>query len=179
MHSFSSTSPSVIVENAPLNFVRAGRYYWSDGQLWYIGAGGYLWSTKAYDSTHSYGHDFRYDYFFPQGTDNNGYGFSVHWLQYSDQLKTNPCSSTSPSVIVENAPLNFVRGGQYYWSSGQIDSKSTIGYYWSTTASSSTYSRYFAFSSSSITPQTNYIKGYGFSVRCVYTYDIFRDNLNS
>src|SRR5574344_1099896 len=34
-------------------------------------------------------------------------------LQHSDKSKTNTYSSTSPSVIVENAPLNFVRGGDY------------------------------------------------------------------
>src|SRR5574344_199250 len=76
--------------------------------------------------------------------------------------------STSPSVIVENAPLNFVRAGIYRFSGqGQIDNNGTNGYYWSTTAYSSTYSRYFDFLSSNLNPQDSNYKGYGFSVRCV------------
>src|SRR5574344_1421328 len=87
-------------------------------------------------------------------------------LQHLAKLKTNPFSSTSPSVIVENAPLNFVRGGVYVYSDGQLYDRGTHGYYWSTTGSGSTNSRGLNFYPSNFIPQNYNLKGYGLSVRC-------------
>src|SRR5574344_2532833 len=100
----SSTSPSVIVENAPLNFVRGGIYYLLSGDTGDKGMVGYYWSTMVLNSTGAPHLSFRPSRFYPQDGNLRGYGFSVHCI-----TRTNPRSSTSPSVIVENAPLNFVR----------------------------------------------------------------------
>src|SRR5574344_2093929 len=62
-------------------------------------------------------------------------------------------SSTSPSVIVENAPLNFVRGGWYSHSNGQIYDKGMLGICWSTTALDSTIAYHIHFTSSDFSPQ--------------------------
>src|SRR5574344_3047482 len=75
--SYYSTSPSVIVENAPLNFVRGGLYGYDNGRLFGIGTDGRYSSATAYNSGH-----ILYLYFFSQGFnpqhyDSKGYGFSV------------------------------------------------------------------------------------------------------
>src|SRR5574344_571732 len=85
--------------------------------------------------------------------------YIINFYKYSSS------SSTSPSVIVENAPLNFVRNGWYYYLDCQLGGRGTGGDYWSTTAYSSTNSRFFGFVSSSFYPQDDFNKGDGFSVR--------------
>src|SRR5574344_248278 len=77
--------------------------------------------------------------------------------------------STSPSVIVENAPLNFVRSGYYDWSSGQLYDRGAGGRYWSTATFSSTSACNFYFRSDDLRPQDGDYKNHGFSVRCAYT----------
>src|SRR5574344_3097234 len=76
-------------------------------------------------------------------------------------------SSTSPSVIVENAPLNFVRGGYYIWDGGQLNERCIRGLYWPSTATNSTEARSFGFGSSIFYPKSHDVKGGGFSVHCV------------
>src|SRR5574344_1564980 len=81
-------------------------------------------------------------------------------------------SSTSPSVIVENAPLNFVRNGEYHLSDGQLYFNGTAGNYWTTTTGGSNYTRSFYWRSYYFGPQhnaTDTYKGNGYSVRCVGT----------
>src|SRR5574344_92726 len=75
--------------------------------------------------------------------------------------------STSPSVIVENAPLNFVRTGDYYWASGQPGNNGTDGYYWSSSVINQDISTYLFFKTTILCPQQSSDKGWGFSVRCV------------
>src|SRR5574344_2894547 len=74
-------------------------------------------------------------------------------------------SSTSPSVIVENAPLNFVRDGAYTYSRPYY--KGTDGNYWSATVLSSANAHEFAFNSGLFYAQHDNPKGFGLSVRYV------------
>src|SRR5574344_253840 len=75
-------------------------------------------------------------------------------------------SSTSPSVIVENAPLNFVRAGWYRYDLLIYD-RGTYSGYWSNIANCSTSSHYFRLGSTDFYPQHSDPKGSGLSVRCV------------
>ena len=67
---------------------------------------------------------------------------------------------------LESSPLNFARSGLY--GGGSLLYNGTDGYYWSSTAySSSTYAYYFYYRTSYTYPQHNSYKYYGFNVRCV------------
>ena len=63
---------------APLNFVRSGHYYWSNGQVYYKGAGGDWWSTAAY-STATYAQHLTTNStrVIPQTASYKGYGLTV------------------------------------------------------------------------------------------------------
>src|SRR5574344_85827 len=88
--------------------------------------------------------------------------------QFAVLQEHKPNSSTSPSVIVENAPLNFVRAGDYWWTSGKINYTGANGGYTSATTNSSTDNYAFSFHGTLFYPQNNAApKGSGFSVHCV------------
>src|SRR5574344_438170 len=89
--------------------------------------------------------------------------------QFAELQKQNNLSSTSPSVIVENAPLNFVRTGAYNWSDGYIYYAGERGHYWSNSPFNTISAYYFDLYSSLFYPYNFYNKGDGFSVRCITT----------
>ena len=64
-------------------------------------------------------------------------------------------------------PINFIRGGRYVYSSGNITNRSSYGYYWQSRIYSDTYARYLTFNSTYLVPQNNSTKGDGFTVRCL------------
>ena len=96
----------------------------------------------------------------------NGYGlFTTDGTQ---SASTNPFGdATSPSLKMHQAPLSIIFSGNYYWVSGNLGSRGSYGFYWSSTPSSSVYARSLGFSSTSVGPQYNGNKPYGFTVRCV------------
>ncbi len=63
------------------------------------------------------------------------------------------------------APLYLARSGRI--NSGALYDAGGIGYYWSSTVSTSEYARNLYFSSSSVYPESNGYRYRGFSVRCV------------
>ena len=65
------------------------------------------------------------------------------------------------------AIFNFLRTGYYYRSGGYIYVRVTYGYWWSTTAGSATYGHYLSTAPTTVLPQDNDYRGYGFAVRCV------------
>ena len=62
-------------------------------------------------------------------------------------------------------PNNFVYSGGWYGSSANY--RGGNGYYWSSTASYTSVAYGLGFSSSGVSPASNYGKYYGLSVRCV------------
>ena len=64
-------------------------------------------------------------------------------------------------------PLNFNRPGYYNWDNGALYYRGAVGYFWSSTAYSTTLAHGLLFYSTYFYPQYGYSKGYGFSVRCV------------
>ena len=65
------------------------------------------------------------------------------------------------------SPLAFVYTGYYNYDSGSLLIEGTGGRYWSRTAGSGTGAYGLYFNSSSVNPQYNYYRGYGYALRCV------------
>lgn len=88
-------------------------------------------------------------------------------------IAQNMTSSTTPkgadmSAILRNSTNNFMYSGRVY--SGNINSRGSDGYYWSSTSHTSGASSafYLYFSSSLVDPGTGYYNKYrGYAVRCV------------
>ena len=83
-------------------------------------------------------------------------------------------ASLSKDTSLHTLPLAFIRGGYYNWGNkdyptemGAPRNRRSYGYYWSSTAYSTTSSRFLGFSSTRLLPSYGYNKGYGFAVRCV------------
>lgn len=66
-----------------------------------------------------------------------------------------------------NFPLNFMRTSNYYYSDGWVYYRTTHGYWWSATRSSSMTAHLLRTSTSYVHPQSNDDYSYGFAVRCV------------
>jgi len=65
------------------------------------------------------------------------------------------------------APLGLARAGAYDYDDGVLYGQSSYGDYWSRRIVSSTNSYRLRFYSGLVSPQDNYTRGYGFSVRCL------------
>ena len=76
-------------------------------------------------------------------------------------------NSTEGYNKINNWPLNFLRTGYYYRSGGYISGRVAGGVWWSTTAGSATLGHLLSTYPTSVFPQNNYYRGYGFAVRCV------------
>ena len=72
-------------------------------------------------------------------------------------------TSGGPAPLFTNG--NFMYSGN--WTNGAFNLVGSLGYYWSSTASTATTSRSLGFSGTGVTPFTNYDKRAGFAVRCV------------
>ena len=80
---------------------------------------------------------------------------------------TNTQTSNSVDAKIQVFPLSFLRSGGYYWYSGGLNGRGSLGRYWSAASYSDTNSYNLYFSSSSLYPRRTSNKGYGFAVRCV------------
>ena len=74
---------------------------------------------------------------------------------------------TSNDAGIQSAPLSFLRGGYFYWSSGNLLDRGSYGYYWESKIHSVTNARNLYFYSTALGSQDTYAKGRGFSIRCV------------
>ena len=70
-------------------------------------------------------------------------------------------SATNVDTVLLSAPLGFLRSGFY------LSYRSSYGYYWSRTTSSSTGGYGLYFRSAYLNPQYSFDRGNGFSVRCL------------
>ncbi len=61
----------------------------------------------------------------------------------------------------------FVRGGFYDYSYGNLDVSGSYGRYWESRVYDATFAYYLYFSPSFLNHQHGFVKGYGFSARCV------------
>ncbi len=60
-----------------------------------------------------------------------------------------------------------LRTGYHSRSNGYIYARVSIGYWWSTTAGSTTHGHFLGTYPTGVYPQGNHYRGYGFAVRCV------------
>ncbi|MBO7699352.1 fibrobacter succinogenes major paralogous domain-containing protein [Candidatus Saccharibacteria bacterium] len=74
-------------------------------------------------------------------------------------------SNYNSASAMMSSPVNFVLSGRRYGSS--TSSRGSGGYYWSSTALSSSYAYNLYLDSSNVYPADNFHKYYGFAVRCV------------
>ncbi len=74
---------------------------------------------------------------------------------------------TNADTSLLTLPLSFLRSGYYYYYSGNLGTRQSVGYYWESRAYSTTNANYLYFFSTSLSPQSNATKGNGFAVRCV------------
>ena len=80
---------------------------------------------------------------------------------------TSSLSGSLADSILLSQPLSFLRSGLYYWQSAARLNRGSYGYYWESHVYSVSDARYLYFSSSSLSPQSGYARGGGFSLRCV------------
>ena len=66
--------------------------------------------------------------------------------------------------IAQSLPLNFARGGDYNYNSGNVGNRNNVGYYWESEVYSSISVRYLVFYSTNWDASA---KGNGFSLRCL------------
>ena len=74
-----------------------------------------------------------------------------------------------PSIHSQSSltSLLFIRSGNYNYSSGGINNRSSNGNYWQSRVNSETNARNLNFNSTNLNPQNNNNKGNGFTVRCL------------
>lgn len=63
--------------------------------------------------------------------------------------------------------LSFLRTGGYYRSGGNVNYRTTGGYWWSATSGSAAIGRYLFTYPTFVDPQYGSYRGYGFAIRCV------------
>ena len=118
------------------------------------GTGGTITSTNAKDSICPKGWQL------PTSNNTNSGSFGGLTAAYSIS------SNSAGSIALVSAPLYFVRSGFVY--SGSLWYAGDYGFYWSSTAtSSSNYACNLSFYSGGVYPSNNYNRYYGFSVRCL------------
>ncbi len=71
-----------------------------------------------------------------------------------------------PSGLFNYWPLQFLRTGYYDRSYGHLASRTTAGFWWSTTAGSAIYGRYLGTWTGNVVAQRNTFRGAGFALRC-------------
>ena len=74
---------------------------------------------------------------------------------------------TDNDAGIQSAPLSFLRGGDFGWSSGNLYNRCSDGYYWESRVYSSSHGYSLYFYSTSLNPQYYNTKGYGRSLRCI------------
>ena len=74
---------------------------------------------------------------------------------------------TTGSAAARKFPLSLVYSGLYYWGGGYLNNQGGYGYWWSSTAYSTTNARFLRVLSSRLIPQDGDNRAVGFSVRCV------------
>ena len=75
-------------------------------------------------------------------------------------------NDTAGSTKLRSAPLDFAYTGYYDYYSGSLYLETTYGYFWSRTASDSSFAYYLYFGSSSVYPQDLGLRGNGRPLRC-------------
>ncbi|MBQ3309677.1 hypothetical protein IJG78_03305 [Candidatus Saccharibacteria bacterium] len=73
------------------------------------------------------------------------------------------------STKVRRYPLSYIYSGYYHWGNGNLDGQGTDGYWWSTSAYSSTNAYDLIMASSVLKPQNNNNKAVGFPLRFLST----------
>ncbi|MBR3386297.1 hypothetical protein IKG68_01900 [Candidatus Saccharibacteria bacterium] len=107
-----------------------------------------------------------------QGTPGSDfYKMAIHYGLKDSVVKEDPDNDgmnfcTLGGDCGTNTVPRFLRAGYYYGST--FYAGGTRGYYWSSTASSSTSAHNLAFYSGAVYSANNYGRGYGFSVRCLF-----------
>ena len=78
----------------------------------------------------------------------------------------NISSNTTGGTAMRSAPLFFVRSG-YVYPTRYLSNAGSLGYYWSSVATSSSYAYSLYFNSSNVSPSSDTYRYRGQSVRCV------------
>ena len=94
---------------------------------------------------------------------NGDKGINKSWAKLLDTY-----SITTGAQLLANTYLGFsLYYGYWSWDGASENGQSNGGSFWSSTPSSEANAYYLNYWSTGVNPQTNYHKGYGFSIRCV------------
>ena len=77
-------------------------------------------------------------------------------------------TNTNNAPLIQ--PLSFLRSGYYDWSSGNRSTRGSQGYYWSSLSNGGTVAYHLYFFSGYLNYRYSYDRGFGFTVRCVESY---------
>ncbi len=76
-------------------------------------------------------------------------------------------NDSTSSLNVHKTPLSLVYSGYYPWVYGNLNTRGSYGYFWSSTPYSAAHAHYLYFNSTRLLPQYGGDKVGGYSIRCV------------
>ncbi|MBR3204632.1 hypothetical protein IKF81_03045 [Candidatus Saccharibacteria bacterium] len=76
-------------------------------------------------------------------------------------------NDSASSLNAHKTPLSLVYSGGYGWVDGNLNSRGSLGLFWSSTPYSAADARNLNFNSTRLVPQAGYNKIYGLPIRCV------------
>ncbi|MBR3204529.1 hypothetical protein IKF81_02505 [Candidatus Saccharibacteria bacterium] len=88
----------------------------------------------------------------------------INLLFTSYSLQDNDSTST---INAQKTPLSLVYSGYYFWLSGNLDNRGSVGRFWSSTPFSSASAYYLVFDSARLIPQYGGSMPFGLTIRCV------------
>ena len=103
----------------------------------------------------------------PKGWRLPGYSGSGSWYDLVRKYNNGTGNSAPKDTFLQISPLSFFRSGRYYYVSGALYYRTSIGDYWSGRFYSRTNSYNLDFGSTYLYPQHEFDRGYGFSLRCL------------
>ena len=158
----------------PLSYILSGSYSWGSGQLDNHGVVGYWWSATAKSSANTY-----YLYVSnssglgPQGNYDNNIVNSLSLRCTIQIFFFQKIFHSTGSTKARRYPLSYIFSGYYYWGGGNLNGQGTYGYWWSTSANSSTYAYNLYMDSSALGPQGYNSKALGFPLRYATKYFLY------
>ena len=93
---------------------------------------------------------------------------TTYWGDTDNRDGASNLSSAEGAAMLHKMPLSIVFSGYYGWVNGNLNSRGSYGYYWSSTPYSLYYGAYYLyFGSTYVHPQRSSDKPNGFTIRCV------------
>ena len=159
----------------------SGIFSWDSGYFGSRGTEGRFWSSTPVSYASSWYLYFRSTNVYPKNGDYKPTGFTLrcvarfppkspplfHLNKFSELSSALQILCAFPSRALRSLPLSVMMSGYLFWGNGNLSTRGTYGYFWSSTPGSYVGSRYLYLTSTNVGPKNGYGKSYGLSLRCV------------